>query len=61
MKKVKFFAIAGSLCLMFGLALLPKVEAQSVDNNWRVLRSGEGWAGCYEPRGSCYSETPVET
>jgi hypothetical protein len=61
MRKLKYFAIAGSVCLIFGLSLVPKVEASTDENNWRVFRSGEGWAGCYEPGGNCFSETPVET
>ncbi|MBN3581123.1 hypothetical protein JYB64_01915 [Algoriphagus aestuarii] len=58
MKKVKYFAIAGSLCLMFGISIFPKVKAQS--SNYRIYRSGEGWYGCYEPGGNCYSEDPFE-
>lgn len=61
MRKLKYFAIAGSLCLIFGLSLVPKVEAQSDPNNYRVFRSGEGWAGCYEPGRNCFSEKPVES
>jgi hypothetical protein len=60
MRKLKYFSIAASICLMFSLSFFSKVEAQSSDNNWRVFRSGAGWAGCYEPGGSCFSEEPVE-
>ena len=62
MKSLKKIAVPALFSIAFAIGgFMLSTKSVAVSNDHRVFFENKDVIGCYQPGGSCYSDTPIET